>query len=588
MKATILLLPIAAMLSALNVALAGDFVLVSNGQGTAELVVGAEQTAPPIQFAARELQRYIKAMSGAVLPIVQEATARPAIVLSCERQTQTANPREQLSPARDDRYLLQVLQDRIVLKAATPPAALFAVYDLLERLGCGWAVPGDDTVPSKSTLSIAELNIDTTPAFSFRAMLDYPFTSIPQSIAIIDWLPKNRMNWVHPCENAVGEPKKWYEWREKLVPELRKRGLHVHFGGHTMHTWLPPENYKEHPEWFAYLDGVRKVPTLCVTNVEMTVELIRNLQKFLDRCPEVEIVDLWHPDGASFCHCPVCTKGLIPPDTKGKIPESTPVDSVRSAYVVSYIEFVNRVAAALATSHPKVMLSPLVYGTVDFSLPDRAPAPADNVLVGLAHIDRDSYIPLAGDLKSAMNVRFLGNDLTWMARTRQTYIYEYYNCWWQPFIYPGSRVIVQDLQILRQLGATGSSSDMYGYSPCNMYVAARALWSPQISWEAAVRDFHMRHYGDVGQEMADNRVKLENGMYGKTGYQSGSASDKDLSKRAPAGIYLNEVRPQQIALLESLIARTKVPQVKSRLQRALLPWAKWNGEPRWWAFPPFE
>ncbi len=588
MRATILLPPIAAMLSMIGTGFAGDLMLVSNGQSTAQIVLARDQTAPPVQFAARELQRYIKAMSGAVVPIVQEGAARPAIVVSCDRQSQTANPRDRLSPAHDDGYALEVSADRITLRGATPPAALFAVYDLLERLGCGWAVPGDDSVPSSPTLSIGELKVETRPEYSYRAMLDYPFVSIPQSIANLDWLAKNRMNWVHPCENARGEPKVWYEWRETLVPEIRKRGLHVHFGGHTMHTWLPPQNFRKHPEWFLYQDGVRKEPTLCVTNTEMTQQLIRNLQKFLDRCPEVEVVDLWHPDGASFCRCAVCTRGTIPAAARGTIDLTTPSDSVRSAYIISYIEFVNRVAEAIAKSHPNVMLSPLVYGSVEYGMPDHAPTPLDNVFVGLAHIDRDSYLPLAGDPKSAKNNRFLGIDLTWMARTRQTYIYEYYHCWWDPFIYPGERVIVRDLQILRGLGATGSSSDMYGYSPCNMYVAARALWSPQISWVAAVRDFHMRYYGDVGPEMADNWLKLEAGIYGKPGYQTGSASAKEESARAPCGKYLSDMRPQQIALLESLITRTRQPQTRERLERALLPWKKWNEEARWWAYPRFR
>jgi len=68
-----------------------------------------------------------------------------------------------------------------------------------------------------------------------------------QSVAITDWIAKNRMNWIHPCENAHGEPKLWYERREKIVPEIQKRGLHLIFGGHTMHTWLPEEYFKEHP-----------------------------------------------------------------------------------------------------------------------------------------------------------------------------------------------------------------------------------------------------------------------------------------------------------------------------------------------------
>ena len=129
---------------------------------------------------------------------------------------------------------------------------------------------------------------------------------------------------------------------------------------------------------------------------------------------------------------------------------------------------------------------------------------------------------------------------------------------------------------------------MYGYSPCNMYVAARALWSPGISWEAAVWDFHLRHYGDAGQVMADNWVELEKGVHGKAGYQSGGALMSDPSKRAASGAWFNEIRPRQIQILQGLIARTEDPLVKARLERALKPWTIWGAEARWWAFPQFE
>ena len=45
-------------------------------------------------------------------------------------------------------------------------------------------------------------------------------------------------------------------------------------------------------------------------------------------------------------------------------------------------------------------------------------------------------------------MRFLENDITWMAKTKHHFIYEYYCCWVSPFIYPGARVIVRDLQLL--------------------------------------------------------------------------------------------------------------------------------------------
>jgi len=150
-------------------------------------------------------------------------------------------------------------------------------------------------------------------------------------------------------------------------------------------------------------------------------------------------------------------------------------------------------------------------------------------------------------------------------------------------------VSVRDLQILKDLNVQGSSSDMYGYSPINMYVAARALWSPSISWKEAILDFCTRYYGDVGQEMAENELGLETGIAGLRGHQGEGAINPVKPGAAPkGGTYLNQQRPAQIEFLKGLIDKTKNAQVKLRLERQLKPWALWDAKPNFWAFPEFK
>ena len=566
---------------------AAKFRITSNGQPKTEIVVGTKQPELPIAFAAQELQRYVKEMSGAELPVVQVPSGKSVIVLASRPHQQDKQALQ--DPREEDHYRLNIDARSLRIEGASPQAVLFGVYDVLERLGCGWCVPGGDAISKRGTLEMAPLRLDTRPAFQYRMMLDFPMMSVEQTIAICDWIAKNRMNWVHECPNAHGEPKAWYDRRDRVVPELRKRGLHLIVGGHTMHTWLPETHFAAHPEWFAYDGGERRPPTLCVANPEMAAELIKNMRHFLDRCPEVDVVDLWHTDSEVFCHCAKCTRRVLAENSDGKQPASMPADAVQSSYVISYIEFVNRVAVAIARSHPKVMIGPLIYSQTDRAMPDGCPAPADNVLIGLAHFQRDSYRPLVGEPKSAINLRLLGNDLTWMAKAKHSYIYEYYNCWIAPYIYPGAEVIARDLQALETLHVQGASSDMYGYSPVNMYVAARALWSPGLPWKVAVRDFCFRYYGDVGEEMAENELRLETGIFGLNGYQASGARDPENWSPPPAaGLYLQQQRPEQITFLKGMIAKTKDPQVRVRLERALKPWSLWNKEPRFWAFPDFK
>src|SRR6185503_14934564 len=306
-----------------HLASAGGFVLVKKGKPGADIVVG-EEPALPILFAAQELQRYVKEMSGAELPIVKTTSKRPAVVLASLQpdKARVDDPRE------EDYYRLNIATKTLSIEGASPRAVLFGAYDVLERLGCGWCVPGDDVVPKRDTLELAPLRADTRPAFQYRMMLDFPMLSVAQTVAIADWIAKNRMNWVHECPNAHGAPTAWYERRERVVPELTKRGLHLLVGGHTMHTWVPETNFAAHPEWFALEDGKRKPPTLCISQAEMTAELIKNMQ----RCLEVDVVDLWHTDSEVFCHCAKCTRGVATEGPNHSRPASLPADAVRSAY----------------------------------------------------------------------------------------------------------------------------------------------------------------------------------------------------------------------------------------------------------------
>src|SRR5438445_5696742 len=180
----------------------GEFTIVSKDRSRSEIVVSANEAQLPLAFAAEELQRYVKAMSGAELPLVHTPSKKPFIVLAVRPLQQDQKAFD--DPREEDHYVLKVETKKLQIEGVSPRAVLFGVYDLLERLRCGWCVPGDDTVPKKDTLKLAALQVDTRPAFQYRMMLDYPLLSVAQSIAIADWIAKNRLNWIHPCPNAFG------------------------------------------------------------------------------------------------------------------------------------------------------------------------------------------------------------------------------------------------------------------------------------------------------------------------------------------------------------------------------------------------
>src|SRR5207248_685411 len=126
--------------STADAASAGQFVIVSKGQPKAEIVVAAQQPELPLAFAAQELQRYVKDMSGAELAVVRPGTKKPAIMLNVRPLKDNKGSED---PREDDHYCLRVDATKLQIEGASPRAVLFGVYDVLERLGCGWCVPGD-------------------------------------------------------------------------------------------------------------------------------------------------------------------------------------------------------------------------------------------------------------------------------------------------------------------------------------------------------------------------------------------------------------------------------------------------------------
>ena len=88
--------------------------------------------------------------------------------------------------------------------------------------------------------------------------------------------------------------------------------------------------------------------------------------------------------------------------------------------------------------------------------------------------------------------------------------------------------------------------------------------------------------------MAVNEIRLQSGIFGLNGYQANGARDPESPTRPASGRYLEQQRPGQIRFLNGLIDKTRNPQVKTRLERALKPWSLWNKEPRFWAFPDFK
>jgi len=482
--------------------------LVENGH-SAYVIAVAPDAPLPVRFAAEELQKYIKAISGAALPICTDAGEKPAIGVRMSGERDLA-----LRARGEDAYAMRGDGQRVELVGNSTRATLYAVYHFLEKyLGCGWCAPGDDTVPKAATIRLPCFEDAVgPPAFPMRQIILFPYGGgliAKNNIPHTDWLAKNRMNWAHPAPNAP------YIWercksREAFVPEVEKRGLYLEVGGHTFNTWVPRDRYAAaHPDYFAVLedgnramDGTHKAG-LCLSNPEVANVVAGNITSWLAENPEVDAVDLWHNDSLTYCRCANCTpRGLSSGDAA-------------IAYTRTYMRFANTVADRVAGRHPKVLINFLSYFHTLICPPD-APRLCDNILVGLCLYPRPGQRTMRPIETSPqpLDSKVRPQLVAWPKVARHFYVYEYYTIGEKHRMWSMVSMIHEDLKYFRSLGIQGISSDQWGpgWYPLNMYAFAKLSWNPDLSPQEIIADFCKRYYGAASGPMMAYWNLLEEGL----------------------------------------------------------------------------
>jgi alpha-N-acetylglucosaminidase len=202
-----------------NEALAKDMVIAERGKPDAVIVLGKSATDIE-KYAATELRGYIKQMSGALLPIVNEDDVKTKevknLILIGRPQTNSLieglikSGMAKLSadyPGLDGFVIKTILTEKndwLLLGGSMDRGTLYAVYDLLEsHLGVGFFEDGD-RVPEVSTISLGEIDSAQRPRFEIRECLQgcafgysAPYWDFADWKKEIGWIAKKKFNLVH-------------------------------------------------------------------------------------------------------------------------------------------------------------------------------------------------------------------------------------------------------------------------------------------------------------------------------------------------------------------------------------------------------
>lgn len=428
-----------------------DIVIAENGVTDWAIVV--EETLPGLQHGAKELQTFLKEISGAELSIVNKRDrGRKAIVVRSDRKL------------REEEYVIRTDANGITISGGGLRGAMYGCYGLLQDvLGCRWFTSTISRIPRRRRLAVPSLDIREKPAFEYREPF---FTEAFET----HWAVRNRTN-----GNA-----------QRIDESM---GGKISYGRfvHTFYEIVSPEVYfKDHPEYFSFVDGRRQdgYKQLCLTNPDVLRITIAKVEEWIRDNPTATIFSVSQNDTYSYCQCDACKK----------------IETEEESPSGPLLRFVNQVADAIGKKHPNVLIDTLAYQWSE--KPPKIERPHKNVRVRLAPIYACFAHPLNG---CEQNRTALANLKAWSKITNQLYIWHYctdFAHYLQPL--PCLDEIAGDIKLFKESGVVGVF-DEGAYPPggcgdmaeLKSYLLARLMWNPNLDANAIITEFLNGVYGDA-------------------------------------------------------------------------------------------
>lgn len=461
-------------------------------------VVTGVSPSPTEQFAASELSQYLEKMTGAHFATQAAGhVPRSAFVIGSE-EVQALDPSFAQADLGEDGFVIRREGNRVLIAGQTGRGTLYGVYAFLEKLGCRWFAPqfdfygaaGGEFVPHLAAPEVGDWQIRERPAFQWRKLyIEEGHSHTTENLRqMIDWMAKARMNVLDcPIDYQHLHHTEWDKWRAALIPELRKRGILIEVGGHGYPNFLPQDKYfAQHPDWFGMRDGKRTNDphvVFATSNPEAMRTFVDNVKAYVRAHPEIDILDVWPPDG------------VIWSDAPADVALGTP--SQRQMLLL------NHLAAQLKPEFPHLRVQFIAYE--DYTAPPAHEKPGPGVVMEFCPINRSFESPLYAS-GYPQNEEYFHDLEQWVGGvidpsniTIYSYIAKYA---WRSLPIDIPHLILSDARRFQSMGiggmATYSEPGSWATFELDHYITARALWNPQLDLNAELADYARKRYGPAG------------------------------------------------------------------------------------------
>ena len=458
--------------------------LVANGVSD-YVIVRSEVYNRTEVYAAEELQKYIKQISGAELPIVADnvAVSEKEIIIGKTNREKTGEfDRTELT---EDGFVIKTTGGKVWLVGGGNRGTLYSVYTFLEEyIGCRFYTEHVEKVPEMKTILVKEVEEDKQiPVFGHRdvAVAEY----LNEDISV-----KRKINaavWGRTLSDKVGGGNSYATGH----------------GGHSFFYFVSPDEYfKTHPEYFSMDENGNRVNDrqLCLTNSDVLRLVIAGVKEWLESDPDANIVTVTQNDWQGGCLCDKC-KAVC--------------EEEGGAFSGAIIRFVNAVAKEIKKEYPDVWIDTYAYQYTR-SAPTKT-KPADNVIVRLASIECCFSHPHSEECEERFSPSYLdGSSNTfaedveaWSQICDNLWIYDYnLNTVFRSMIFPDFDNLRANYAYYAENGAVGImpeaswTSPSVGFPELRAYLISKLLWNPYMSeeeFDSHMDDFLEGVYGAGGK-----------------------------------------------------------------------------------------
>jgi hypothetical protein len=417
----------------------------------------AEQQRQRLRESVKDLARVLGAMTGATIEVSTgdpPAGDRRVPVFIAERAEKVFGPVGKTAPYRQGfRYVVSA--KGVGLYGESDLAGSYAVYELLDRLGCRWYIPGTlgEVIPEAKTVTLPEADVSSAPGTIYRGV--------------------------------------WYA--DEAYRRRNRMGGLLLSAGHALEFYLGKEDREKHPDWRAEIGGKPDAHRLKWSSGTLADFLADKILAQHAKDPQPSY-SLSPDDGAAWDE----SKDDTALDAGDFDPIFQKVSKTDRLMVLC-----NRVAAKVAAKEPEVLLGVLAY--VDYTRPPVREKIHPNLVPQLAPITYSRAHPMTDDrVPGNKDLRYLVEG--WGKKARMTSMYFY--GWFlaepsapNPMITKWGTdvpiVLKNNCRFWQPETLSNFESSMHA-----LYLGNRLAWDPSLRPQDVIDELHAKFYGHAAKEMA--------------------------------------------------------------------------------------